>query len=82
MTIEGGIQKAAAWIVSLTRDPNDGSVSSARVAAILCVVVACGIAIAGLVLNRQHSESVTALLGGGAANLFARTRSQPAGGAS
>lgn len=75
------IQKIAAWLVSLVRDPNDGSASSARVAAMLCVVTACAIALIGIVRRVEQSATVTALLGGGAANLFARTRSTPAGDA-
>lgn len=73
------IQKIAAWIVSLTRDPHDGSASSARVAAMLCVLVGCGVAIAGMVLNREQHETVMGLLGGGAANLFARSKAKPEG---
>lgn len=71
------LQRIAAWLVSLVRDPNDGSASSARVCAILCVLTACGVAIGGLLLARDESATVVALLGGGAANLFARARSTP-----
>lgn len=77
--MKGAIQKVADWIVSLTRDPNDGSVSSARVAAMLCVVVGCGIAVAGMILNREQHDTVYGLLGGGAANLFARTKAATGG---
>lgn len=69
--------KAAEWIVSLTRDPNDGSASSSRVCAVLCVLVACTVAVIGILRHVEQASTVTALLGGGAANLFSRTRTQP-----
>lgn len=75
MNVKSVIQKVAAWLTSLLRDPNDGSVSSARLCAVLCVLVGCGLAIAGMVLNREQHDTIAVLLGGGAANLFARTRS-------
>ena len=68
----------ADWFGSLTKDPNDGSVSSARVAALLCALSACGIAIGGLVLNRDQSGTVAALLGGSVGSFFARTKAPPA----
>ncbi|HEX6462801.1 MAG TPA: hypothetical protein VFZ98_00055 [Vicinamibacterales bacterium] len=80
MTIQSKLHRAAAWLASLLSEPDGTKVSSARVGALLCVVTACGIAIGGLALNRDQSGSIAALLGGGAANLFARTRSTPKGG--
>lgn len=71
------IQKIAQWLVSLTRDPNDGSASSARVAAMLCVLTGCAVALIGVFRHIEQSATVTSLLGGGAANLFARTKSAP-----
>lgn len=76
--MSAAIHKLTTWLASLVRDPNDCSASSARVCAVLCVLVGCGIAIGGLWLNRDQHETVAVLLGGGAANLFARTRSTPA----
>jgi hypothetical protein len=64
-----------AWLTALLADP-DGSPSSTRYAAILCVLVGCGLAVAGMCLNREQSGTVAALLGGGAASFFARKFSE------
>lgn len=56
---------------------SDGSFSTTRIAAVLCVVVGCGLAIAGMVLGREQAGTVAALLGGGAANFFARNPKGP-----
>lgn len=56
------------------RDP-DGSVSSTRISAVLCVVVGCGIAVGGMIWNREQAATVAALLGGGAATFFTRKTS-------
>lgn len=58
------------------RDP-DGSVSSTRVSAFLCVVVGCTIAVWGMVVGREQAATVAALLGGGAATFYTRTVSAP-----
>lgn len=58
------------------RDP-DGSVSSTRISGVLCVVVGCGVAIGGLILNREQATTVAALLGGGAAAFFTRKTTAP-----
>lgn len=55
----------------------DGSLSTTRIAAMLCTLVGCGIAIAGVVLNREQAGTVAALLGGGAATFFARSVKVP-----
>jgi hypothetical protein len=55
-------------------DP-DGSLSSARVGAMLCILTACGLAVAGMALNREQAGTVAALLGGGAAAFFSRAKS-------
>jgi hypothetical protein len=55
----------------LFRDP-DGSVSSTRISGVLCVVVGCGVAVAGMILNREQAGTVAGLLGGGAAAFFTR----------
>ncbi len=62
------------WLAALGRDPVDGSPSSARWCAMLCVVVACVVAVADVVKHQDHSGDIAALVGGGAADLFARTR--------
>lgn len=51
----------------------DGSLSTTRIAAMLCVVVGCGVAVAGMVLGREQAGTVAALLGGGAATFFTRS---------
>ena len=56
------------------RDP-DGSISSTRVSAMLCVVVGCGLAVAGMALGREQAATVAALLGGGAGCFFTRAKS-------
>jgi hypothetical protein len=58
----------------LLRDP-DGSLSSARVGALACVVVGCGVAIAGMALDREQAATVAALLGGGGVAYLSRTKS-------
>ena len=58
----------------MLRDP-DGSLSSTRVAALLCTVVGCGLAVWGMAVNREQAATVAALLGGGAASFFARKTS-------
>lgn len=58
------------------RDP-DGSVSSTRISGVLCVLVGCAVAIAGMVWNREQAATVAALLGGGAAAFFTRKTSAP-----
>lgn len=50
----------------------DGSFSTTRLAALLCTVVGCGVAIAGMWMNREQAGTVAALLGGGAGCFFAR----------
>lgn len=54
------------------RDP-DGSLSTTRIAAMCCVVTACVIALYGAYLHQEQAGTVAALLGGGAANFFARS---------
>jgi hypothetical protein len=66
-----------AWLTALLRDPVDLSPSSARIAAMLCVLSGCGIAIAGMVLNRDQPATVAALLGGGAASFLTRNKAAP-----
>ena len=73
------IQKVARWLVSLTKDPNDGSVSSTRIAALLSTVTGCVVAVIGMCLNREQASTVTALLGGGVGTFFARAKSTPTG---
>lgn len=58
----------------LLRDP-DGSLSSTRLSGVLCVLVGCGVAVAGMILNREQAATVAALLGGGAASFFSRKQS-------
>lgn len=58
----------------LLRDP-DGSLSSTRVAALLCTVVGCAVAVWGMAANREQAATVAALLGGGACSFFARKTS-------
>lgn len=67
------------WLSDLIADP-DGSPSSTRVAALLCTVVACLVALAGVALAREQSATVMALLTGGAAAFFTRTKSDGPGG--
>jgi len=74
--VQGGAVK---WLNEMMQDP-DGSPSSTRWAAMLCVVVACGIAVYGRIVGNQQTETIIALLGGGAATFFSRTKS--AGGTS
>lgn len=50
----------------------DGTYSTTRIAAMLCTVVGCGIAIAGMILSREQPATVAALLGGGAGCFFLR----------
>ena len=52
----------------------DGSLSTTRIAAMLCTVTGCAVALAGVVLNREQAGTVAALLGGGAATFFARSQ--------
>ena len=68
------------WLRELIADP-DGSPSSTRVAALLCTVAGCAVAIAGVFLGREHSNTVMALLGGGAATFFSRRKSEGNGDA-
>jgi hypothetical protein len=69
------MSRVTGWLVALIQDP-DGSPSSSRVGALLCVVVACGLAVAGMWLNREQSATVGFLLGGGAGAYFARRKSE------
>jgi hypothetical protein len=41
----------------------------------LCILTACGLAVAGMALNREQAGTVAALLGGGAAAFFSRAKS-------
>jgi hypothetical protein len=61
-------------VLTVLRDP-DGSWSSTRVAAMLCTVVGCALAVWGMAVNREQAATVAALLGGGAASFFARNKS-------
>lgn len=54
----------------------DGSFSTTRIAAMLCTVVGCGLAVAGMVLHREQAGTVAALLGGGATTFFTRSIKQ------
>lgn len=60
----------------MLRDP-DGSWSSTRVSAFLCVLVGCTVALWGMVVGREQAGTVAALLGGGAATFYTRTTSKP-----
>lgn len=51
----------------------DGSLSTTRIAAVLCTLTGCGLAIAGMVLAREQAATVGCLLGGGAATFFTRS---------
>lgn len=51
----------------------DGSLSTTRIAAMLCTVTGCGLAIAGMILAREQAATVAAVLGGGAGCFFARS---------
>lgn len=64
------------WLARLIEDP-DGSPSSTRVAALLSVLAAIFIAVYGRVVGNQQAETIIALLGGGAASFFSRTKSAP-----
>lgn len=55
----------------------DGSLSSTRVSAFLCVLAGVGLAVAGMALNREQAATVAALLGGGAATFYTRTAKTP-----
>lgn len=55
----------------------DGSLSTTRIAAFLCALTGCGIAVAGMVLAREQAGTVAALLGGGAATFFSRSVKGP-----
>lgn len=55
----------------------DGSLSTTRIAAMLCTVVGCAIAVAGMIWNREQATTVAALLGGGAATFFTRSVKVP-----
>lgn len=68
------VRTVQSWLVALIQDP-DGSPSSTRISGVLCVLVGCGIAVAGMVWNREQAATVAALLGGGAAAFFTRARS-------
>lgn len=50
----------------------DGSLSTTRIAAMLCTLTGCGLAVAGMLLAREQAGTVAALLGGGAGCFFAR----------
>lgn len=50
----------------------DGTYSTTRIAATLCTVTGCALAIVGMFLNREQAATVAALLGGGAGCFFAR----------
>lgn len=65
---------AGGSMIGLIRDPLDGSMSSTRVSALLCVLTACGVAISGMVLNREQATTVAGLLSGAAAFFFARAK--------
>ena len=65
-----------AWLTILLRDPADGRPSSARVGAMLCVVVGCLVALLGMALDREQPATVAALLGGGGVAFLARTRAE------
>lgn len=70
------------WLTLLLRDPADGSPSSARVGAMLCVVVGCVVALLGMALDREQPGTVAALLGGGGVYALSRKRAEsPADGA-
>lgn len=56
------------------RDP-DGSLSSTRIGGLLCAVTACGIAMAGMWLNREQAGTVAALLGGSVGSFAFRRKS-------
>lgn len=57
-------------------DP-DGSWSSTRVSAFLCVLTGCVIALWGMYANREQAATVAALLGGGAATFYTRSQKPP-----
>lgn len=55
----------------------DGSLSTTRIAAMLCTVTGCAVAIAGVVLGHEQATTVAALLGGGACTFFTRSVKVP-----
>ena len=66
------------WLIALIRDPADGSPSSTRVGALLCTVTACLVAITGMIVNREQSATVLALLGGATGMFFSRKKAENA----
>lgn len=64
------------WLARLIEDP-DGSPSSTRVAALLLSLAAIFVAVYGRIVGKEQAETILALLGGGAASFFSRTKSTP-----
>lgn len=63
------------YVTGMLADP-DGSGSSTRICGVLCILTACGVAIAGVVRRDPNAAAIVAAIGGvGTACLFARTRS-------
>lgn len=51
----------------------DGTLSTTRIAAMLCTVVGCVVALWGMAVAREQATTVAALVGGGAATFFTRS---------
>jgi len=68
------MSRFATWLHAMMADP-DGSPSSTRWAAMLCTITGCGIAIYCAITKHEQASTITALLGGGAATFFSRTKS-------
>lgn len=64
---------ALRFVLGAVTDPHSGDLSSTRLSAL--ALVAAGIAFA--FKNPSESNTVTALLGGGALTFFSRTKSAP-----
>lgn len=64
------------WLARLIADPVDGTPSSTRVAALLCTTTGCLVALCGVVLGREQSATVMALLGGATGMFFSRRKAE------
>ena len=71
------MNKLIGYISGMMADP-DGSGSSTRWSGVLCIVTACGCAIAGIIRKDPNAAAIVAAIGAvGTGCLFARAKSQP-----